>query len=80
MCRVTRDGGCTVVFDAVLPRVAWKSPLATLLGRLDHGRWMRSQESLQALLAPFGDRERKRLTCSLTDWRVCSAWEFPAVA
>jgi SAM-dependent methyltransferase len=66
MRRVTSAGGCTVIFDAVLPRVAWKRPLATAVRRLDRGRWMRSQESLEALLAPNGDWERKRLTYSLT--------------
>jgi SAM-dependent methyltransferase len=66
MLRVTRDGGCTVIFDAVLPRVAWKHPLATLLRRMDQGKWMRSQERLETLLVPSGDWEQKRLTYALT--------------
>ena len=66
MRRVTRAGGCTVVFDAVLPRVAWHRPVASVLRRLDRGHWMRTQESLEAVLAPFGDWERKRLTYALT--------------
>jgi SAM-dependent methyltransferase len=66
MRRVTRVGGCTVIFDAVLPRVAWQRPLAALLRRMDRGKWMRSLESLEGLFAPFGVWERKRLTYALT--------------
>ena len=66
MRRVTIPGGCTVVFDGVLPPVPWRRPLAAWLRRMDRGPWMRSQESLEALLAPFGDWERSRLTYALT--------------
>ncbi len=66
MQRVTRAGGCTVIFDAVLPRAAWRRPVAALIRRLDRGRWMRTESALTALLAPLGEWECERLTYSLT--------------
>ena len=66
MQRVTRAGGCTVVFDAVLPRSAWRRPVAALLRRLDRGRWMRSEAALTSLLTPRAEWECGRLTYSLT--------------
>jgi SAM-dependent methyltransferase len=66
MRRVARAGGCIVVMDGVLPRAAWRRPLAAGLRWLDRGEWMRSQEELEALLAPFGAWERQRLTYALT--------------
>jgi SAM-dependent methyltransferase len=66
MRRVTRCGGYTIVFDGVWPRASWQRPVATWLRRLDHGGWMRSQDELERLLAPFGNWERNRLTYSLT--------------
>lgn len=66
MRRVTRPGGCLVVFDGVLPDAPWKHPLAAALRRMDCGHWMRSQAALEKLLAPSGDWERRRLTYALT--------------
>ena len=66
MQRVTRAGGCTVVFDAVLPRAAWRRPVAALLRRLDRGRWMRTEAALTALLTPPAAWESTRLTYALT--------------
>lgn len=66
MQRVTRAGGCTVIMDAVLPRSAWRRPVAALLRRLDRGRWMRTEAALTALLIPNEAWERGRLTYSLT--------------
>ena len=66
MQRVTRAGGCTVVFDAVLPRAVWRRPVAALLRRMDRGRWMRTEAALTALLAADGAWKCERLTYSLT--------------
>ena len=66
MRRVTCAGGWTVIFDAVLPRAAWRRPLAALVRAADRGRWMRSQAALEALLRPFGDWQRERMTYAWT--------------
>ena len=66
MRRVTRAGGWTVIFDAVRPHSAWRRPLAALLRAADRGRWMRSQAALEALLQPFGDWQRERMTYAWT--------------
>jgi hypothetical protein len=50
MIRVTKPGGQTVMFDAVLPDAAWRRPLAWLVRRLDLGARMRPQAGLEALL------------------------------
>lgn len=67
MRRVTRDGGQTVIFDAVLPRRAWTRPLAALLRKLDRGSWMRREETLQALLTTSADSwSYERITYAYT--------------
>jgi len=66
MRRVTRRGGCIIVFDGVPPRIGCKRPIAALVRRLDRGNWMRSQESLEALLVFSGDWQCRRLTYALT--------------
>ena len=63
MRRVTRAGGRTVIFDAVLPNSAWRRPLAALLRRLDRGRWMRRQNSLEALLAASALNAKESWMC-----------------
>jgi SAM-dependent methyltransferase len=41
--RVTRAGGCVVMFDPVLPKVAWRRPQAWALCKLDRGKFIRPQ-------------------------------------
>ena len=59
-------GGWTVIFDAVRPHSAWRRPLAALLRAADRGGWMRSQAALEALLRPFGEWQRERMTYAWT--------------
>jgi ubiquinone/menaquinone biosynthesis C-methylase UbiE len=66
MTRVTREGGYTVVLDAVLPRPAWRRPLAAVIRYVDHGRWMRHQPELEALLGTPHDWTRERFTYAYT--------------
>ena len=49
MLRVCAPGGQVVVLDAVLPQ-PWRRPLASLVRRLDRGKFMRSQAAFEALL------------------------------
>lgn len=64
--RVCRDGGNIVIFDAVLPRLAWSRPLAWLIRRLDRGKHMRLQGELEALLPDRANWKTKRYTYALT--------------
>ena len=41
--RATRVGGHVLLFDPVLPKTAWRRPLAWVLCKLDRGRFIRSQ-------------------------------------
>lgn len=49
MIRVCSPGGHVVVLDAVLPQSRYR-PIASLVRRLDRGRFMRSQAALEDLL------------------------------
>jgi SAM-dependent methyltransferase len=64
--RVCRPGGYVAILDAVTPTVTWHRPLATMIRKLDRGKFMRSEETLQALLP---DREKwtyTRFTFAMT--------------
>lgn len=50
MRRVTRSGGPMVVMDAVLPRSAWRRPVAYALRKLDRGGEVRSEAHHRRLL------------------------------
>ena len=55
--RVTRSGGEAVLFDPVLPKVAWRRPQAWALCKLDRGRFIRSQSDYESCV--LGAREWK---------------------
>lgn len=48
--RVCRRGGYVAILDAVKPDAAWRQPLATIIRKMDRGRFMRNEEALKALL------------------------------
>ena len=50
MCRCTRVGGRTVIFDAVLPRHPLLRPLAWALRKTDRGEWVRTEQQLVSLV------------------------------
>ena len=64
--RVCKSPGYVAILDGVLPRAPWKNPLATLIRRMDRGKFMRSQEELESLLPERDDWIVKRFTYSLT--------------
>ena len=64
--RIVRPGGLVAVFDAVLPDPPWRRPVAAVIRRLDRGRHMRTQSALEAVLAPTGPWNFRRITYSLT--------------
>ena len=49
MLRVCEPDGHIVILDAVLPQ-SWHRPIASLIRRLDRGKFMRNQAALEALL------------------------------
>jgi hypothetical protein len=53
--RVGQQGGYVVIFDAVFPTVPWRKPLAWAIRRMDRGRFVRSQQEIEALL-PYRER------------------------
>jgi SAM-dependent methyltransferase len=75
MVRVCRPGGYIVVFDAVLPESPWRRPIAWLLRKLDRGRHMRHQETLESLLEQAADWSFERISYSFYGleglWCVC---------
>jgi SAM-dependent methyltransferase len=50
MRRVTDGGGSVVIADAVLPRSAWRRPVAYVLRKLDRGGRVRTEAQHRALL------------------------------
>jgi len=74
MIRVTRDGGWTTVFDAVLPSPTILNLLPYFLRRMDRGRHVRS-EGESKLLFPESDgwsMRRFRYTQTGLEGIVCS--------
>jgi SAM-dependent methyltransferase len=74
MTRVCKSGGYVVMLDAVLPRSTWRRPLATLIRRLDRGKFMRSQREFESLL-PVRDRWCvQRCTYTATGMEMLICW------
>jgi len=48
--RITRPGGQAVLFDAVLPKAAWRRPQAWALCKLDRGKFIRSQGDYESCI------------------------------
>jgi SAM-dependent methyltransferase len=73
LIRICKPGGYIVIFAAVLPRSVWRRPLATLLRRLDRGRYMRSQEEVESLLSLREKWSIERQVYSYTglEWLIC---------
>ena len=51
MVRACRPGGYTVIFDAVLPDLTWRHPVAYMLRRADRGKFMRREDAFKAILS-----------------------------
>ena len=66
MMRICRPGGYIVIFDAVLPEPAWRRPVAQILRRLDRGRFMRTQKTLESIIFQREGWVCERITYSLT--------------
>ena len=64
--RVCRRGGYVAILDAVEPVAAWRRPLATIIRKLDRGRFMRSETALKALLPDSAQWNCTRFTFAAT--------------
>lgn len=79
MVRVCRTGGTAIVFDAVMPAVTWRRPVAWAIRRLDRGRHMRSQQELTTILSHHGTWALRRLTyCVLGHEGIVAVMRKPA--
>lgn len=66
MIRICRPGGYLVIFDAVLPDLGWRRPMAYLIRRADRGRFVRRGEDFKALLPFEKNFTMERITYSLS--------------
>jgi SAM-dependent methyltransferase len=74
MIRVCGPGGHVVVFDSVMPRSAWRRPLAYLIRRLDRGRFVRRESDLTSLLLSVAPFRIKRMTYSHLGLELLACW------
>jgi SAM-dependent methyltransferase len=74
MVRACRPGGYVAVFDAVLPRAAWRRPVASAIRRCDRGRFMRGESALRALLPSGFDWHCDRFTYAATGLEAVLCW------
>jgi SAM-dependent methyltransferase len=74
LMRICKSGGYVVMLDAVLPRSTWRRPLATLIRRLDRGKFMRSQSELESLLSVRDSWSIQRCTYSATGMEMLICW------
>jgi len=74
MLRVCRPDGYVVVLDAVMPRRAWRRPLAYALRRLDRGRFVRSESALRNLFPPQLNWRSDRFTFAATGLEALVLW------
>ena len=65
MIRVVKPKGSVIIFDPVLPRAAWRRPIAWALCKLDRGHFIRPQPVLEAkILGGSGRANTRRVTHS----------------
>lgn len=50
MYRLTKVGGQVIIIDSVLPVVKWRRPFAWCIRKLDRGRFVRTENSLQKII------------------------------
>jgi SAM-dependent methyltransferase len=62
MIRVCGNDGKIIVIDAVLPRFAWRRPLAEIIRRADRGNFMRRQTEFVSILPKHIDWKVERTT------------------
>ena len=68
--RVSR--GYVAILDAVTPAVGWRRPLASTIRKLDRGKFMRSEQALEALLPGRGRWDCRRFTYAATGLEMLS--------
>ena len=64
MIRVTRPHGHVIMFDPVLPKIAWSRPQSWALCKLDRGRFIGSQQRYERRILGHPDWKTQRFTHS----------------
>ncbi len=72
--RICSPDGYIVMIDAVLPKRAWRRPLAYAVRRSDRGRYVRSQSELESLLPARQDWTVARHRYSYTGLEILVCW------
>jgi SAM-dependent methyltransferase len=70
--RVCRPGGYVAILDAVTPVARWRRPLASVIRAWDRGKFMRTEQGLQALLPNRGRWSCHRFTAAITGLEMLS--------
>lgn len=78
MIRVCRPLGYVVLLDAVMPRQAWRRPLAYVIRRLDRGRFVRTETDLRQLLPRRLAWQHDRFTFAATGLEALVCWARPS--
>jgi len=68
--RVCKSSGYIVIIDGVLPKVAWKRPLAALIRHMDRGKFMRKQHDIESLLPCHDNWNIQRKTYGVTGLKM----------
>ena len=74
MFRVCRPGGSVVICDGVMPRTAWRRPIAYAIRRWDRGAFMRREHELSALLSAHRPFHMERMTYTLNGLELLLCW------
>jgi SAM-dependent methyltransferase len=74
MMRVCRVGGYVAILDAVMPRKAWRRPVAYGLRRFDRGQFVRHQQGLLSLLPERESWKVERFTYALTGLEILGCY------
>jgi len=72
--RLCGKPGYVAIVDLVSPRSKWTRPLSALIQHLDRGKFIRSQENLEALLPDRAQWSTRRITHSPTGLEMLICW------
>lgn len=74
MLRICRPGGSVVICDGVMPRAAWRRPMAYAIRRWDRGACMRREDEVRSLLPASAGFQAERMTYALNGLELLLCW------
>ena len=77
MLRICRPGGSVVVCDGVMPRSAWRRPIAYAIRRWDRGAFMRREDEVRSLLPSHARFRAERMTYAFNGLELLMCWAKP---